>query len=71
MALTMPGLELDQIAHSISEGGQDKAVLAPFRAKQDSVFEEGVRRLSLLLTPEQKAIYDQMRRERAQRTERR
>ena len=31
MALTMPGLELDQIAHSISEGGQDKAVLAPLQ----------------------------------------
>ena len=49
----------------------NKAVLAPFRAQQDSVFEEGRRRLTQLLTPEQKAIYDQMRRERAQRTERR
>jgi hypothetical protein len=43
----------------------------PFLAQQDSIFEEGRRRLTLLLTPEQKAIYDQMRRERAQRTERR
>ena len=31
MALTLPGLELDQIAHSIREGGQDKAVLAPLQ----------------------------------------
>ena len=43
----------------------------PFLAQQDSIFEEGRRRLTLLLTPEQKGIYDQMRRERAQRTERR
>ena len=31
MALTLPGLELDQIAHSIREGGHDKAVLAPLQ----------------------------------------
>lgn len=49
----------------------NKAVLAPFRAAQDSLFEEGRQRISRLLTPEQKTIYDQMRREReAQRPER-
>ena len=49
----------------------NKAVLAPFRAAQDSLFEEGRQRISRLLTPEQKTIYDQMRREReAQRAER-
>ena len=31
MPLTFPGLEVDQIAHSISEGGQDKPVLAPLQ----------------------------------------
>lgn len=51
----------------------NRAVLAPLRAQQDSLFEEGRRRLALLLTPDQKAIYDQIRRERerAQRTEKR
>lgn len=29
MALPLSGLELDQVAHSISEGGRDKPVLAP------------------------------------------
>jgi hypothetical protein len=49
----------------------NKTVLGPIRAQSDSIFAEGRRRLSQLLTPEQKAIYDQMRRDRAQRTERR
>lgn len=49
----------------------NKALLAPLRARQDSLFEEGRQRISRLLTPEQKTIYDQMRREReAQRPER-
>jgi Spy/CpxP family protein refolding chaperone len=48
-----------------------KASLDPWRAEQDSVFTEYRQRLSRLLTPEQQAIWDQMRRERekAQRTE--
>jgi hypothetical protein len=48
-----------------------KASLDPWRAEQDSVFAEYRQRLSRLLTPEQQAIWDQMRRERekAQRTE--
>jgi Spy/CpxP family protein refolding chaperone len=49
----------------------NKAMLAPFQARTDSIMEESRQRLSQLLTPEQKAIYDQMRRDRAQRTERR
>ena len=44
-----------------------KAALDPMRAEQDSVFAEYRRRLSQLLTPEQKATYDQMRREREER----
>ena len=48
-----------------------KAALDPMRAEQDSVFTEYRQRLSRLLTTEQQAIWDQMRRERekAQRTE--
>lgn len=48
-----------------------KASLDPMKAEQDSVFTEYRQRLSRLLTPEQQAIWDQMRRERekAQRTE--
>ena len=41
-----------------------KSALDPMRAEQDSVFAEYRLRLSQLLTPEQKATYDQMRRER-------
>ncbi len=48
-----------------------KASLDPWRAEQDSLFSEYRQRLSKLLTREQQAIWDQMRRERekAQRTE--
>jgi Spy/CpxP family protein refolding chaperone len=48
-----------------------KASLDPMRAERDSVFTEYRQRLSRLLTPEQQAIWDQMRRERekAQRME--
>ena len=48
-----------------------KASLDPMRAEQDSLLGEYRQRLSRLLTPEQQAIWDQMRRERekAQRTE--
>ena len=43
----------------------NKEVLAPFRAQQESVFTDARRRLSALLSPDQKAIYDQMRRDHA------
>ena len=49
----------------------NRAVLAPWRAQSDSVFAESRRRLSMLLTPRQKAIYDQIRRDHQQRAERR
>jgi Spy/CpxP family protein refolding chaperone len=49
----------------------NKAVLAPWRAQSESVFAESRRRLSMILTPEQKAIYDQIRRDHQQRAERR
>src|ERR1700682_39115 len=39
----------------------NKAVLAPWRAQSDSVFAVSRRRPSMLLTPEQKAIYEQVR----------
>ena len=39
---------------------QHKAVLDPIRASQDSLDAEWRRHLTQLLTPEQKAIYDQM-----------
>ena len=44
----------------------------PYRAQQDSIFAEGRRRITQMLTADQKAIYEQMQREqreRAQRTE--
>lgn len=52
---------------------QYKLVLDPVRAQQDTIFAEADHRLSRLLTPEQKAIYDQMQqnqrsREKAQRS---
>ena len=48
-----------------------KAVLDSAKAEHDSIFAEGRRRIAQLLTADQKAIYDQMQRERerAQRTE--
>lgn len=46
---------------------EHKAVLDPIKAQQDSVMEESRSRISNLLTPEQRVIYEQMRRERAQR----
>jgi uncharacterized membrane protein len=49
----------------------NKAVLAPWRAQSDSVFADARRRLSMLLTPDQKAIYDQIRRDHQQRAEKR
>ena len=47
---------------------EHKTVLDPIKAQQDSVMEESRSRISNLLTPEQRVIYEQMRRERAQRT---
>ena len=49
---------------------QNKAVLEPVRAAQDSIVAEQRRRMTQLLTSEQKAIYEQMlqaQRERAGR----
>lgn len=48
-----------------------KAVLDSAKAEHDSIFAEGRRRISQVLTADQKAIYDQMQRERekSQRTE--
>ena len=48
-----------------------KAVLDSAKAEHDSIFAEARRRISKMLTADQKAIYDQMQRERekAQRTE--
>jgi len=47
------------------------SIVAPIRPKLDSISTEARARLKELLTPEQKAIYDQMQRERerARRTE--
>ena len=44
-----------------------KAALDPMRAEQDSVFTEYRLRISQLLTSEQRATWDQMRREREER----
>jgi hypothetical protein len=49
----------------------NKAVQAPFWARQDSLFADARRRLTMLLTPDQKAIYDQIRRDHQQRAEKR
>lgn len=46
---------------------QWKATLEPLRAKQDSIDAEWRRQLTQLLTPEQKAIYDQMQAARRER----
>ena len=45
------------------------AILAPVKPSLDSASVEARARLSALLSSEQKAIYDQMQREQAQRTE--
>ena len=55
--------ERDQRLKAVMD--RHKSVLDPIRAEQDSLFAEGRRRISQLLTSEQKAIYDQMQRERA------
>ena len=39
---------------------QRKAILDPLRAAQDSIVTESRQRIARLLTPEQKAIFDQM-----------
>ena len=46
---------------------QHKAVLDPLRASQDSLDAEWRQRFTHLLTPEQKAIYDQMQAQRRER----
>lgn len=39
---------------------QQKAILDPLRAAQDSIRDESRQRMTQLLTPQQKAIFDQM-----------
>ena len=56
----------DTRIHAVWE--QHKAVLDPIRAEQDSIDAEWRQRLTRLLTPEQKAIYDQMQQARRERT---
>lgn len=46
---------------------QQKAILDPLRAAQDYIDADWRQRLAQLLTPEQKAIYDQMQAERRNR----
>ncbi len=46
---------------------QQKAILDPLRAAQDSLENEWRQRFTQLLTPEQRAIYDQMQSERRER----
>ena len=46
---------------------QQKAILDPLRAAQDSLDREWRQRFAQLLTPEQKAIYDQMQAARRER----
>ena len=48
---------------------KDSVLMAPIRPSRDSVSAELTTRLSQLLTPEQKTIYDQMQRGNAPRTE--
>lgn len=60
----------DRKLRTLMDGNRE--VLAPYRAQQDSILAEGRRRITQLLTVDQKAIYEQMQREqreRAQRTE--
>lgn len=47
---------------------EHKVVLDPIRAQQDSIDADWRRRLTQLLTPEQKAIYDQMQQARRERS---
>jgi len=58
----------DRKVKALMEGR--KAVLDPIRAAQDSLDREWRQRFTQLLTPEQKAIYDQMQAERRRREER-
>jgi Spy/CpxP family protein refolding chaperone len=48
---------------------RDSILTAPVRPAMDSASEQVRQRLSQLLTPEQKSIYDQMQRDNAPRTE--
>ena len=49
---------------------QQKEILDPIRAAQDSLDREWRQRFTQLLTPEQKAIYDQMQASRREREDR-
>jgi Spy/CpxP family protein refolding chaperone len=48
---------------------RDSILMAPVRPATDSVNAQARQRISQLLTPEQKSIYDQMQRDNAPRTE--